>query len=150
MPASDLARSLERMTIERFIAALALALVPTSCVERRLVIRTEPLGARVYVDGARRGEAPLEVPFTFYGERRVEARAPGHRPAARAVMLARPWWQYPPLDLVTELLLPWTIEDRHPLELKLEPLGADDEGDSLLDRAQEMARETEAAAGEGR
>lgn len=104
-------------------AALAWVLVGfpgAGCVERRLYLRTEPPGARVYMDGRLVGESPLEVPFDHYGRPEVIARFPGRRPARVRADLAPPLWQLFPLDLAAELV-PWTLVDRHDLSLELGP-----------------------------
>ena len=102
---------------------LALAALAAGCVERRLLIRADPIGAEVVVDGAVVGCSgrfgPIEVPFEHYGIRRVVVRAPGHVPEARLVTLDPPWWQLFPIDLVTDVLVPWTIEDEREVALAL-------------------------------
>lgn len=92
----------------------------TGCVERRLFVRTEPAGARIYMDGRLAGESPLEIPFDHYGRPEVIARYPGRRPARVRSDLAPPLWQLFPLDLLAELA-PWRLVDRHALSLELGP-----------------------------
>jgi hypothetical protein len=93
----------------------------SGCVERRLIVRSEPTGAKVFLDGKPRGETPATIPFTYYGTREVVLRAPKHQVRRMTVELAAPWWQWTPLDFVTEILVPWTIEDERVVEAKLEP-----------------------------
>ena len=54
------------------VLALLLALPPAGCVERKFMIRSEPEGARVRVNGVLRGVTPLEIPFNDYGVVRLE------------------------------------------------------------------------------
>ena len=49
-------------------------LLCSGCVERALVIRSEPAGARVFIDGIDSGTTPIRVPFDFYGTRDVLVR----------------------------------------------------------------------------
>ncbi len=86
-------------------AALALLLLSlTGCVERALLIRSEPAGARVFVDGASLGETPLRMPFDFYGTREVMVRweptelgETSYAPVTEQVELNAPWYQYFPI-----------------------------------------------------
>ncbi|GIW71517.1 MAG: hypothetical protein KatS3mg102_1059 [Planctomycetota bacterium] len=104
-------------------AAMAAALCAASsgCVERVLWVRSEPAGARVFLDGCPVGRTPLELRFSYYGTRELVLRAEGHEPARRLVALEPPWYQWPGLDLVAELLVPWTIRDEHRVEVRLAP-----------------------------
>jgi len=91
---------------------LAACLLLPRCIERRLLVRTEPPGARVFLDGALRGTSPIEIPFSAYGTRELTVRRPGFRALRRRISVAPPWYTLPGLDLITELLWPLTIEDR--------------------------------------
>ena len=147
------------------LALLAAALAFSGawgCVERTIHVRAEPPGTRVYLEGRRlagpppaapSGEpspAPAVVePFVAYGTRHVTLIHPDHRPVRHALPLGVPWYQLPPLDLVCDLLVPWTIRDVHELEVTLEPWEAPGdeeaaraEADALLERA-ESFREAE-------
>jgi hypothetical protein len=96
------------------------------CVTRKLMLRSDPPGARVMVDGHTVGTTPWEGELGSYGTRRIEFELEGH---VRHVELARfssPWWQLFPLDIVTDLLLPWTIEDVRTLEVELAPQQPDE------------------------
>ena len=92
----------------------------SGCVERKLLVRVDPPGAVVYLDGRFEGptdaEGELEVPFDFYGTRTLVLRHPGHAPLETTVELSPPWWQLFPLDLFTDVLWPGTIEDTHQTE----------------------------------
>lgn len=119
----------------RCLLALALALA-SGCVERRLIVRTDPPGAEVWVDGRPRGSSPAEMTFSSYGTREVVARKQGHAPARVRVELDPPWWQYPPFDLFTDLLWPGTIEDVHePEPLVLERRGELEPAEAVAERA---------------
>jgi len=53
-------------------AALAPALLLPGCVERKLLIRSDPPGAVVLVNGAHAGTTPTEIVFQNYGVVRLE------------------------------------------------------------------------------
>lgn len=116
----------------------------TGCVERRLIVRTDPPEAEIWVDGRPRGLSPVEVPFSSYGTREVVARKPGYVPARALVPIDPPWWQYPPFDLVTDLLWPGTIEDvRTPAPLALERRGEPRAARALAEQARHAGRSGE-------
>jgi len=102
--------------------ALCAGLALAGCVERKLFVRADVEGARVYMDGEPRGTTPCEVPFTFYGTREVVVRAPGREVAREVVTLTPPWYQVAPFDFVVEVLWPGTIEDVHEVTVTLPPL----------------------------
>jgi hypothetical protein len=112
-------------------AILALsAPLSSGCVERALVVRSDPPGATVFVDGREIGTTPARLPFEHYGTRevmvRMERRDPGadHIPLApvtQMVELGAPWYQWFPVDFVSEFLWPGTIVDERVVEVALVP-----------------------------
>ncbi|MGQ0552390.1 MAG: PEGA domain-containing protein [Planctomycetota bacterium] len=106
-------------------AAVGLALLP-GCVTRKLHLRSDPPGAVAYLDGERVGVTPLELDFLSYGTRRVELLLPDHARHVELITLERPWWQWVPFDIVTELLLPWNIHSEHSFDIRLRLI--DEEG----------------------
>ena len=106
----------------RFLA-LVLTLAFCGCVERKLIVRSDPPDVAVYVDGTLRGRTTggsLEIPFDHYGTRTLTVRREGYLPVRREVELDPTWYQYFPIGLVTDLLWPGTITDEHSVELELE------------------------------
>jgi len=93
----------------------------TGCVERLLQVRSDPAGAKVYVNGDEVGVTPLDHKFTFYGTVDVALRAPGHYYHREFVSLDPPWYEVFPIDLVSELMLPWMVRDVHTVEVALVP-----------------------------
>lgn len=102
------------------LAAAALASA-TGCVERILAVRSDPPGARVFVDGREVGTTPCDHEFSFYGTVEVTLRAPGRLSRRELATLPAPWYQVFPLDFFTDLVIPWTIRDVHELSVELEP-----------------------------
>lgn len=104
-------------------------LLSTACVERRLMIRTEPAGAIVHVNGEEIGRSPVAWRFYHYGRILVETERPGYEPESRVFELRPPWYQYPVADFVSDVLVPSRIQDEHELELKLVALTPPEEID---------------------
>jgi hypothetical protein len=110
-----------RMPALALLALLLTALIP-GCVSRRMFLVTDPPGARVTIDGRVVGTSPLEADFLSYGTRRVELELPGHERLVGELDIDLPWWQFFPMGLVTDLLVPWTIEDERHFAFTLRPV----------------------------
>ncbi len=106
------------------LLALLLTLTP-GCVSRKLFIRSTPPGARVLLDGQVVGTTPYEAEFLSYGTRSLELELAGHSRRIEPMELERPWWQYPPFDLFTDLVIPWTIESHFSFDYALAPYQQD-------------------------
>jgi len=105
------------------LALIALLCLLPGCVSRKLFIRSSPPGARVILDGEDVGTTPYETDFLSYGTRSVELELDGHRRLIEPMDVERPWWQYPPFDLATDLFIPWTIESHFSFDYALQPYG---------------------------
>jgi len=111
-------RGPRRRSIVVVLCAFALAL--GGCVERTLLIRSEPTGATVVVNGRAAGIAPVALPFKTYGAFEVTAGLDGHQRLRR---------KHIPLDFIAENVWPFMVRDEHNVTLKMKPvLPADDEG----------------------
>jgi hypothetical protein len=100
----------------------------TGCVERRLVIRSEPSGAPVWLDEVYLGETPLEHSFAHYGVRRVrvgpvrnEAGRLTHEEVEREAVTESPWYETFPLDFFFEVVYPFRLTDEHALPVFMLP-----------------------------
>jgi hypothetical protein len=103
------------------VAAAALAsLCLFGCVERSIEVRSDPPGARVYLDREFKGLTPLSIPFHHYGTREVAVEKEGYVPQARLRTLWPPWFGIFPLDLLFDVLLPLPLADRRDFEFRLE------------------------------
>ena len=83
------------MTVPRqntLLVAMLLATISCGCVHRRLTIRSQPDGARVFVDGKEAGFTPTAVDFTYYATREVRLVKPGFETQTFKVPLAPPWY----------------------------------------------------------
>jgi hypothetical protein len=112
-----------------FLLALLPVLLPAllaGCVSRKLYLVTDPPGARVTIDGTFAGTTPYQEDFLSYGTRRVELELDGYQRSVVPMDVALPWWQIFPLDVVTDLFVPWTIDDERHFAFTLRPLGREE------------------------
>ena len=115
----------------------------TGCVERLMQVRSEPTGAQVFLDGRHIGVTPIDVPFDFYGTREVMVRMEettlrGDRslaPQIRMVELDAPWYEWFPIDFISEHLWPGTIVDQHQVFFALEPQDLESLAEEFRSRA---------------
>jgi hypothetical protein len=96
------------------LAALLLALAG-GCVERIMKIQTSPPGALVTVNDEEVGVSPVKVSFLWYGDYDLVFRKRGYETLKTSYRIHPPWYQWPPLDLIAETLIPVTIRDEHDL-----------------------------------
>jgi hypothetical protein len=109
------------------------------CVERTLIIESNPSGAQVRLNGQRVGKTPLRVPFRHYGIYDVEVRHDGFEPIREAASVLAPWWARFPLGIFSELLWPGRIQDVHFLKYDLKAPAMPDRA-KLLKRAEAAAK----------
>jgi len=119
----------------------SLAAVPLAggCgVQRTLEVESSPPGALVYLNGEETGRTPMRKNFLWYGTYDVELRKEGYQTLAQPTKVWAPWWQWPPMDLLAELI-PGPLEDRHVVRYTLRPLAAGDtDPEQVLGRAVQM------------
>ncbi len=150
-PAPILARRLQAT-----VAGGILCLCPllAGCVERWLEIRSEPSRALVFLDGREVGRTPLRIPMVHYGTHEVllyanpsaEDEGPPLAMASRIITLHAPWYQWFPLDLLTEHLWPGTLVDTHLVEITLPPLSVKNRVENFLKSAEAQGIEVSPAA----
>lgn len=101
-----------RRCIALSLVLAALSLGP-ACIQKSIGIRSEPPGATVYLDGVEVGRTPVDyIPFDFYGTREIVLARPGYLPERRIVAIDEPWYETFPIDIFTDLLIPWNVQDR--------------------------------------
>ena len=110
------------MTRSSLVCVLVLALALSACRTRRyLEITSQPPGAQVRVDDEAVGVTPVRVPFEHFGTRRVTYYLPGYRTTTRRIRVRAPWYARFPLDIVSEVLLPFGLRDRRKVNEQLVP-----------------------------
>jgi PEGA domain len=92
------------------------------CVQRRLTIRSNPPGARVYVGDEEIGTTPVSTDFVYYGTRKIRLVKDGYETMVVNQPIPAPWYQIPPLDFVSENLVPGEIRDERVVNFQLAPL----------------------------
>jgi PEGA domain len=92
------------------------------CVQRRLTIRSNPPGARVYVGDEEIGTTPVSTDFVYYGTRKIRLVKDGYETMVVNQPIPAPWYQIPPLDFVSENIVPGEVRDERVVNYQLVPL----------------------------
>lgn len=103
------------------VAALCLCAVQTGCLRRRLTIRSNPPGARVFVDNYEIGRTPCSTDFIYYGTRQIRLVKDGYETLTVQQPIPAPWYDIPPIDFVTENVVPTKIHDHRVVDFVLSP-----------------------------
>jgi len=116
-----------------------LCLVPclTGCVTRKYTIDSQPQGALVYRDGKPIGTTPVDDYFVFYGKYRFTLVKDGFETLHVEQKIPAPWYEYAPLDFISENLTPWEIKDIHRFSYTLQPQQMPNNND-ILQRAGDL------------
>ena len=91
------------------------------CVRRRMTVRSNPLGAKVYVDDMEIGTTPVSVNFTYYASRKITLLKDGYRTETTYHRMLPPWYELPGLDFASENLWPREIRDERMVDFQLVP-----------------------------
>lgn len=97
-------------------------MMSAGCVERRMLIVSDPPGATVLVNGQNVGLTPASVPFTYYGKYDITLIRDGYQTKTYQARIRRPWFQFFPLDFAAEVLYPGHIQDNRTLNFQMEPM----------------------------
>ena len=122
-----------------WIALVVACCAGGGCVHRRFTVRTNPPGARVFVDGYEIGTSPCSHDFVYYGTRQIRLVKDGYETLTILQPIPTPWWDLPGIDFVSENLIPNEIHDRRVLDFQMQPqLIVPTE--QLMSRAEELRR----------
>jgi hypothetical protein len=105
----------------RFVAVGLLVFLMTGCVHRRVTIRSDPPGAQVLISDREIGYTPTAFDITWYGTEEVTLLKDGYEIETQYVKIARPWYQVPPLDFVSDNFLLFRVKDQNDFTFKLRP-----------------------------
>ncbi|MEM7454170.1 MAG: PEGA domain-containing protein [Planctomycetota bacterium] len=121
-----------------FVAIAALVVLSlTGCVQRRLLIQSQPEGAFVSIDKQPVGYTPVAVPYTYHGTREIQLEKDGYK-VIRVQQRIRPnWYDRFPVSLVTNNFWGREVRDERLFDFQLEPKTQPNEN-LLLDRANEL------------
>jgi hypothetical protein len=126
-------------------AAIALLIVSPGCVRRRLLVRSNPPGAMVYVDNQAIGTTPCATSFVYYGTREIRLVKAGYETLTVKQPIPAPWYQIPPLDFAAENLTPNEIQDFRTVTYNLSQQVVVP-NDQFLARAQQLRSGTQQGA----
>jgi hypothetical protein len=131
------------------LLALGLPLL-AGCVNRRILVTSEPPGATVWVNDTQAGRTPTEVGFKYFGVYDVRLRLDGYEPLTTKAEAKAPLYEYPPFDAVAEALpgtretvVKWHFVMQPALELQGDPK---EQEKALIQRAKELATTIEQPA----
>lgn len=113
------------------------------CVQRRLTIRSSPPGALVYIDDYEIGTTPCSTDYIYYGTRKFRLVADGYETLTVEQRVPPPWYQYFPLDFVSENVWPGEIRDERTLNFQLTPQRITPAGE-VMGRAENLRQATRA------
>ena len=131
----------------RFLILVTALFLFAGCVTRTIAIKTNPSNALVYVDDELIGESPVEIPFTYYGTRKITIEkkdADGKLIYERKTVLEKiktPVYEMFPLDFFSENLWPFGIQDNHILNynlVELKPLSRKEQQKRVIENAEEL------------
>jgi hypothetical protein len=131
----------------RFLILVTALFLFTGCVTRTITIKTNPSNALVYVDDKLVGESPVEIPFTYYGTRKITIEkkdADGRLLCERKTVFEKiktPVYEVFPLDFFSEIVWPFDIQDSHVLNydlVEVAPLSRKEQQKNVIENAEEL------------
>ena len=135
------------MNANRYLLCIIVLLLTfVGCVERTITVRTNPPGALVTINEVEKGRSPVTFDFTWYGDYRVLIESPEYETLETHRLTEAPIYQWPVLDFVSEVLLPFNFHDHHDWHFTLSPRAPVDP-DALIDRAKDLRQQTDAPTG---
>ncbi|MBI3465147.1 MAG: PEGA domain-containing protein [Planctomycetes bacterium] len=133
--------------------AFSALLLIAGCVERRLTIRSDPPGALVIMSGGKLGSdadehelgfTPVSTNFVYHGTRKITLIKDGYETLTVDERLNARWWDFFPLEFVTENLIPGRIKDHRERHYRLMPQPPMTATEPLLRRAEGFRAQQEA------
>ncbi len=88
------------------------------------------------------GHTPCSFDFTWYGTEEITLQKDGYELETQYVKLRTPWYQVPPLDFVSDNLLPMRVKDQHDFTVKLRQR-VESSGGDLLERGNQLRSEAQ-------
>lgn len=116
------------------VLAWVLITAGTGCLYRRMTIHSDPPGALVLLEGEEIGYTPCSVDFTYYGTREITLVKDGYETLTVMQKVRTPWYQYTPIEFVSDNLLLSRQTDRHAFTYRMRRQEVVPTGE-LLDRA---------------
>ncbi len=114
----------------------------TGCVQRRLIVRSQPEGALVTIDNQSVGRTPVPVPYTYAGTREIQLEKDGFKTIKVRERIRPKWYDTFPLSFFSNNLALREIRDERVLDFQMEPRTQVQEN-QLLDRANDLRTNVE-------
>ena len=114
----------------------------TGCVQRRLIVRSQPEGALVTIDNQSAGRTPVPVPYTYAGTREIQLEKDGYKTIKVRERIRPKWYDTFPLSFFSNNLALREIRDERVLDFQMEPRTQVQEN-QLLDRANDLRTNVE-------
>ena len=126
------------LTARHVLAVSTIGLLCLSgCVQRRLIVKTQPEGAFVSIDKQPVGYSPVSVPFTYHGTREFQVEKDGYKTITVQERIRPKWYSTFPISFITENFWPREIRDQRIFDFQLQPKTMTDEN-GLVDRANDL------------
>ena len=125
----------------------------TGCVERRFVIEAvsaadgTPVSAQVLRNGQSVGFAPVDDSFVYYGKYHLQLIKDGYETLNVDQEIPAPWYEYPPLDFVNEVLNPFQLRDVREFNYQMQKIEQPSKED-VLRRGQELRQRGQVLVGQ--
>jgi hypothetical protein len=91
------------------------------CVERRYIVRSNPSGSLLYVNGRYEGPTPQDGYIVYYGKYNFVLAKDGYETVNIVQKYPAPWYELPGLDFIAENIIPFKIRDVRVFEYTLQP-----------------------------
>jgi hypothetical protein len=131
------------------VAALAAALGSAGCVERSLLVVSDPPGARLTVNGVNQGVTPRVIRYVHDGRFDVRLEKEGYESVATEVTTRTRLDAVPGPDFIAENVWPGRIRRQTVAHLRMTPLKRDsytkEEVQALLRRAEAFRQKAQQA-----
>jgi hypothetical protein len=106
----------------RWLVGVLLAVGCVGCVERRMLIVSDPPGATAFVNGKNVGVTPVSVAYDYYGDYNVMLVRDGYQTRTYQTRMRRPWFEFFPIDFFAENVWPVHVQDNQTVQLQMDPL----------------------------
>jgi hypothetical protein len=116
---------------------LVVTTIASGCVQRRMIVRSQPEGALVTIDNQPVGHTPVPVPFVYYGTREIQLEKEGFKTVKVKERIRPPWYEKVPFSFFSNNFAFREIRDERLLDFELEPRSQVEEN-LLLDRANDL------------
>jgi hypothetical protein len=117
--------------------ALVGAALCMGCVDQRYVITSDPPGAMVLRNGVPIGATPVDDHFVYYGNYHFTLIKDGYETLQVDQDIPYPFYEYPPLDFVSEALVPVHLHDVHAFHYEMREAQPTSQ-DETIKRAQDL------------